>query len=460
MNVDKLKARINKIVNVSGVSHQHLYDMYFFDGILNRISKSKYKNNFVFKGGFLLENMKGIDYRTTMDIDLKIEKETLNESNINKIFNEIINVESDDNIEYKISQIVPIKAGQKYEGLSVCIDGKFFNIKKRFTIDIATGDIVTPYPQKYLYKSQLLDLNFEIYAYTKETILAEKFETLVKKGTDNSRYKDFYDIGLLINDEIDEQKLESALVNTFINRGTPYNKKYIDEHINIVLSSNVVKERFEVYKKSHLFANNISFENIKEKILKVSNYIKNNENINLKDYNIDLHIVRHGQDEEDKLGGWSSNHLTDKGKEEVRNLLGDIDDHYDLFISSDLVRTKETSLILNSKLNMEIKYDSDFRETNNGDLKDLTKQEFNEKYNGLYFSSLKMDQCYPNGESPNQFYKRIKDTFIKLLEENKNKKILLVTHGGVITVIMCLIYGLPYSNLLKITPKTGTILKF
>ena len=152
--------------------------------------------------------------------------------------------------------------------------------------------------------------------------------------------------------------------------------------------------------------------------------------------------------------------LTDKGKEEVRNLLGDIDDHYDLFISSDLVRTKETSLILNSKLNMEIKYDSDFRETNNGDLKDLTKQEFNEKYNGLYFSSLKMDQCYPNGESPNQFYKRIKDAFIKLLEENKNKKILLVTHGGVITVIMCLIYGLPYSNLLKITPKTGTILKF
>ena len=109
---------------------------------------------------------------------------------------------------------------------------------------------------------------------------------------------------------------------------------------------------------------------------------------------------------------------------------------------------------------MEIKYDSDFRETNNGDLKDLTKQEFNEKYNGLYFSSLKMDQCYPNGESPNQFYKRIKDAFIKLLEENKNKKILLVTHGGVITVIMCLIYGLPYSNLLKITPKTGTILKF
>ena len=86
MNVDKLKARINKIVNVSGVSHQHLYDMYFFDGILNRISKSKYKNNFVFKGGFLLENMKGIDYRTTMDIDLKIEKETLNEENISKIY--------------------------------------------------------------------------------------------------------------------------------------------------------------------------------------------------------------------------------------------------------------------------------------------------------------------------------------------------------------------------------------
>lgn len=55
MNVDKLKARINKIVSASGVSHQHLYDMYFFEGILNRISKSIYKNNFVFKGVFLLK---------------------------------------------------------------------------------------------------------------------------------------------------------------------------------------------------------------------------------------------------------------------------------------------------------------------------------------------------------------------------------------------------------------------
>ena len=130
-----------------------------------------------------------------------------------------------------------------------------------------------------------------------------------------------------------------------------------------------------------------------------------------------------------------------------------------MFISSDLNRAKESSLILNEKLKMNIIYDDQFRETNNGDLKDLTKEEFNKKYPGLYYSSLQMDECYPNGESPIEFYNRIKKAFIKLLETNKNKKIILVTHGGVITVINCLINGLPYSNLLKIVPKTGTITK-
>lgn len=184
-----------------------------------------------------------------------------------------------------------------------------------------------------------------------------------------------------------------------------------------------------------------------------------NKKISLKDYNIRLHLVRHGQDEEDKVGGWSDNHLTKVGIAEIEKLKEEIELDYDVFISSDLNRAKETALILNEKINMDIIYDSNFRETNNGKLKNLTKEEFHRDYPGLYYSSLKMDEKYPDGESPNDFYNRIKETFMKMLETNKNKKILLVTHGGVITVILCLLNGWKYNNNLKITPKTGTIVK-
>ena len=108
---------------------------------------------------------------------------------------------------------------------------------------------------------------------------------------------------------------------------------------------------------------------------------------------------------------------------------------------------------------MNIIYDSRFREVNNGVLKNLTKKEFNEKYPGLYFASLRMDESYPGGDSPNSFYKRIEEAFIDLLDKNRGKKILLVTHGGVITVILCLLNGYEYNNNLHITPKTGSITK-
>ncbi len=91
---------------------------------------------------------------------------------------------------------------------------------------------------------------------------------------------------------------------------------------------------------------------------------------------------------------------------------------------------------------------------------DLTLNEFNEKYLNLSFSKLKMDEKYPGGESPDSFFKRISYSFTKLLEENRGKKILLITHGGVITIILCLLNGYDYNNNLKIAPKYGTILKF
>ena len=186
--------------------------------------------------------------------------------------------------------------------------------------------------------------------------------------------------------------------------------------------------------------------------------LKFSEQIILNNYDIELHIVRHGEDDANKIGGWSDNHLTKKGQDEIYNLLSQIET-YDLFVSSDLQRAKETSEIINKKLNMNIIYNSNFREVNNGDLKNVSIEEFKKINYKKSFSNLEMNESYPNGESPLIFYERITNEFIKLTKHNIHKKILLVTHGEVINVILCLINGYQYSNKIKIAPQTGSIIK-
>ena len=134
MNIDKLKSIIEKKVKQTGVTHQHVYDMYFFERFLYRLSLSEYRNNFIFKGGFLLENIMGIDVRTTMDIDLKIEKIELERDKLIEIFVNISNINGNDDIIYEVVKITNILAGQKYDGFSVHMEAKLKNVKKRFCI--------------------------------------------------------------------------------------------------------------------------------------------------------------------------------------------------------------------------------------------------------------------------------------------------------------------------------------
>ena len=157
----------------------------------------------------------------------------------------------------------------------------------------------------------------------------------------------------------------------------------------------------------------------------------------LKKYNITLHLVRHGEYIEDLVGGgWSENHLNENGINQIKALVNNIDNDYDLFISSDLTRAKDSAYIINKKLNMDIIFDPNFREINTGDLT---------KVNDLDFEYT---------EKKEVFFKRIEESFKKLLEENKNKKILLLSHSGVISVILYLLN----ENQDKI-PNTGGIVK-
>ena len=168
-----------------------------------------------------------------------------------------------------------------------------------------------------------------------------------------------------------------------------------------------------------------------------------------------IYLVRHGKDYEDYRGGWSNLGLIEEGINQSKKLAEHLYNNKDKYnintlISSDLKRTVETVNAISSKFNMPVKFCEDWREINNGVLAGMLNTEALEKYPGLYFNTLQMDEQYPSGESPLEFYSRIKNAYKKLCDKMINGEIgpnvVLVTHGGVIEIIYYIINGLEWTN--------------
>ena len=161
-----------------------------------------------------------------------------------------------------------------------------------------------------------------------------------------------------------------------------------------------------------------------------------------------VYLVRHGADDNSKRGGWSNHPLSDEGQQQSQELaqrLVDSNCDAEIIISSDLLRVKQTAEALAGRLNLEIKYNPDFREVNNGDLAGMDNDIASELYPNLYWRKLEWNRNYPNGESPKEFYERVKSAWDELTRSNY-KSVILVTHGGVINVIIHIINGVDYSN--------------
>lgn len=160
-----------------------------------------------------------------------------------------------------------------------------------------------------------------------------------------------------------------------------------------------------------------------------------------------IYLMRHGADPVDRYGGWSEYGLTEVGRSQVNSakhkLLGKgITGIY----SSDLNRAKETAEIVADVLSLKITYLPQFREVNNGLLAGMKKVEAVEKYPGKYFRTLDWAETWPEGESPEQFFRRIKSAWYSFKKKVGSRNVLLVTHGGVINIILCLENGIFYTN--------------
>lgn len=218
-----------------------------YDRFIEHLSKSKYKDNFILKGGFYLSKLFGIDNRSTMDIDIAIRKAKFTEENIIKMVTEIINIDAYDNVKFKIEKTEPIRDEDEYGGLRVTINFTLENIKDKFHIDVVTGDPIYPGPDDYSYESLISNEVYKVWSYNLETVLAEKIETILSKLETSSRMKDCYDIYLIYKfkfNKINKTKFRGSAEKTFDKR-----KFRVDliTNLNIVKESRILREKWISY---------------------------------------------------------------------------------------------------------------------------------------------------------------------------------------------------------------------
>ena len=164
-------------------------------------------------------------------------------------------------------------------------------------------------------------------------------------------------------------------------------------------------------------------------------------------------FIRHGKDDGKYRGGWSNQDIISEGKEQAHKLAKYLEENNESlninkFVVSDLKRAITTANIANEFLDLPVELEPELREMNNGDLAGMLNDDALVKYPGLFFNTLEMNEKYPNGESPIDFYNRIKDWFYQAIETYKDVEgnIAFITHSGVINIIYYIVKDLNWSN--------------
>ncbi|CKH79854.1 TPA: nucleotidyl transferase AbiEii/AbiGii toxin family protein [Streptococcus pneumoniae] len=271
MNKAKLTALCHNISKQTGLTFNSVMTYYFLEVILKKLSRSSYADHYIFKGGFLLSNIIGVESRSTVDIDFLFHKQTLSEENVQQQLEEILSEVKND-IQFSIQSITTIKESDDYGGYRATILCQLENIKQIIHLDIATGDVVTPQPITYDYKAIFNDENFPIIAYTIETVLAEKLQTIYSRSFLNSRSKDFYDVYILSKlkkDDIDLAQLKMACERTFSYRETELNFNNIIQLLETFKSDPTQQQQWQNYSKKYSYTKGISFSEILDEMIRL-----------------------------------------------------------------------------------------------------------------------------------------------------------------------------------------------
>lgn len=268
MNTESLKAKLLAYSKAHGRIHQNTLTKFFQERFLYRLSQSDYRRSFLLKGGALAYSMSGEQSRHTKDIDFLWNELHANQDSLVGIFREISRIAVSDGVVFDGDSIIvgEIQKEGRYEGTRIRLNARLGKISQQIQIDIGIGDHVTPGPQEIKYPTILDDLPSPIlYAYSLESLVAEKFNAMIDLGEFNSRYKDFYDIHIFI-DRCDEEVLKEAVQNTFTRRRTKSTKEHPLFQEAFFTDTGRVKQWSIFVKKNRL--QKIDFRDVHQTLLK------------------------------------------------------------------------------------------------------------------------------------------------------------------------------------------------
>jgi predicted nucleotidyltransferase component of viral defense system len=257
----QLKALVRNLSKAKNVEAEIILRNFMLERFLERVSLSEYKNSFILKGGMLIAAMVGIDIRTTMDMDATIKGRSLTGSEVASLIEQILNIPIDDGASFSLRGIEEIREESDYPGYRASIEAILDKTRQTLKVDITTGDFVTPSEIEYSFRLMFEERDISIWAYNLETILAEKFETIITRGVTTSRMRDFYDIFILTTTQIyDADVFKAALENTVKKRETTEQMADIYAVIQIVSGSSILIDLWLRYQKKFTYAANVSWE--------------------------------------------------------------------------------------------------------------------------------------------------------------------------------------------------------
>ena len=285
-----LKAKIRNIAKQKNIPAQVILQNYMFERLLVRLSASEYKEKFVLKGGMLVAAIVGLDNRATMDMDTgfsikgnqrmpldnratmdmdtTLKNLPLTPEAIRSALEDVCDIAFDDGVVFEIGTISPIREDDIYGGYRVMLNAKFDTLLTPLSIDVSTGDAITPHAVQYNF-SEIFDdeKSYELWAYNIETVMAEKVETILRRGVFNTRPRDFYDTYILTTTQkFDNAVFADALSATAKHRGTTEQIADVPSILYNIEESPELKTMWGKYRKQFSYAKDITYEQIMDSI--------------------------------------------------------------------------------------------------------------------------------------------------------------------------------------------------
>lgn len=259
----QLKAKVRNLSGNDSQKSQTLIRNFIMERFLERISLSQYRDNFILKGGMLVAAVGGLDTRATMDIDTTVKSLNLSKDNAIKIVKDIIAVDIPDGVQFKIIKVTDIMEEHDYPGIRFMLEATLDKMRQAVKIDISTGDIITPGAVEYSYNLMFEDRSISLWTYNLETLLAEKLETIMARGTANTRMRDFYDIYVISRQEIfDKDILKKAFLATSAKRNTTDQIPNLENIIATVASNDTMAAQWENFRIDSFFVGDLSWDEV------------------------------------------------------------------------------------------------------------------------------------------------------------------------------------------------------